>query len=110
MIQSDKPAASGYPLANLYGSILSPKTGDFVFPLPVAKELCVSQGRLLFHPPEKPLKLVNLYGAPTTSPAAPLISDSFPEWLFPGLYRFGVSKGTLIISRAFSLQRSSFSL
>jgi len=82
-------------LNSLYGTILAPAKGDFVFPLTVAKELCVSQGRLLFQKPKKPLSLCNIYGTPTFSTdAKPLVSHSFPEYLFPGLYRFGVTRGT----------------
>ncbi len=93
IICSEHPLKEGYPLEPVYGTILNPKKGDYVLPLATAKELCGAQGRLLFQSPQKPLKVVNLFGAPSTSPVMPQVSGSFPEWLFPGLYRFGVSRG-----------------
>jgi hypothetical protein len=92
MIESSDQTTGDFKLADVYGTVLAPQIGDLVFPLAVANELCVSQGRLLFQNPEKPLQIVNIYGTPTFSTASPSISHSFPEFLFPGLYRFGVTR------------------
>ncbi len=73
-----------FTLIPSFGSILKPMPGDFVIPFDLVANFAPFRGQVVFNRVKKPLVICNLFGKGK-------FTKAFPKWLFPGLYRFGVT-------------------